>query len=241
MDLAVQGKTYLVMGGSRGLGRAVADALSAEGARVIHTSRKPGQDTVLDTGDAESRRAFLSSVRDDRFDGIFVNTGGPRTGDFVELEDADWEKAFHQILLGPIHVVRHLLPQVNSGGSLLFNTSSSIQTPIPHLMLSNVFRAGIHALVKTLADELSPRGIRVNLIVPGRIATERVEELDQSNAERLNLPVETVRSRAESHIPMGRYGTPEEFGRLAAFVMSPQASYLNGASFWVDGGQNRSL
>jgi len=107
--------------------------------------------------------------------------------------------------------------------------------------LSNVFRAGIYALVKTLVDELSPRNIRVNVIVPGRIATERVQQLDESQAARLQVPIDEVTATAQSQIPLGRYGTLEEFGRMAAFVLSPQASYVNGTSLWVDGGQKRSL
>lgn len=241
MDLMAKDHTYLVMGGSRGLGRAVADALRGEGARVIATSRRPGLDAVLDTADPESRVNFLEALQGERLDGIFVNTGGPKPGDFLELGNGDWERAFNQLLLGPIHVVRELLPQVNDGGSLLFNTSSSVKVPIPHLTLSNVFRAGIQALVKSLVDELAPRRIRVNLIVPGRIATERVEELDLSQASRSDVPVDEVKARMEKQIPLGRYGTPEEFGRMAAFILSPQGSYLNGASFWVDGGQNHSI
>lgn len=241
MELGIKDGTFLVMGGSRGLGKAVADALRAEGAEVLATSRQPGQEAVLDTALESSRREFLDGIRGRRLDGIFVNTGGPRTGDFVELSDHDWQQAFEQLLLGPIHIVRELLPSMKDGASLLFNASSSVKVPIPHLTLSNVYRAAIYALVKSLVDELAPRRIRVNLIVPGRIATERVAHLDQSNAERLQVSEEDVRSRAAVNIPLGRYGDPAEFGRMAAFVLSPQASYLNGATFWVDGGQNRSL
>ncbi len=241
MDLGLERRTVLVMGGSRGLGKAVADVLRGEGAEVIATSRNPGEDAVLDTAVESSRRAFLESMQGRRLDGMFVNTGGPRTGDFGELSLDDWRQAFEQLLLGPIHIVRELLPSVQDGGSLLFNASSSVKVPIPHLTLSNVYRAAIYALVKSLVDELAPRQIRVNLIVPGRIATERVAHLDQSNAERLRVSEADVRARAAANIPLGRYGDPAEFGRMAAFLLSPQASYLNGASFWVDGGQNRSL
>ncbi len=241
MDFGLERRTVLVMGGSRGLGKAVADVLRGEGAEVIATSRNPGQDAVLDTAVESSRRAFLENMQGRRLDGMFVNTGGPRTGDFGELSLEDWRQAFEQLLLGPIHIVRELLPSVQDGGSLLFNASSSVKVPIPHLTLSNVYRAAIYALVKSLVDELAPRQIRVNLIVPGRIATERVAHLDQSNAERLRVSEADVRARAAANIPLGRYGDPAEFGRMAAFLLSPQASYLNGASFWVDGGQNRSL
>lgn len=229
------------MGASQGLGRAVADQLRAEGARVIGTSRRAGLEAVLDTGDLESCRALVSSLQEKRFDGLFINTGGPRPGDFTDLSDADWQAAFVQLLQGPLHVVRGLLPHVNDGGALLFNTSSSIRTPIPHLMLSNVFRAGIHAVVKTLVDELSPRAIRVNAIVPGRIDTERVRQLDQATATREATPLDQIQTAMRGRIPMGRYGRDEEFSRVAAFLLSPAASYVNGTASWVDGGQNRSL
>ncbi|NMP24173.1 SDR family oxidoreductase [Sulfobacillus harzensis] len=241
MDLELKDKVILVMGASRGLGRAVAEVVGAEGARVIGTSRQPGLDLVLDTGDLGSCQAAVEALKGEQLDGIFINTGGPRPGDFRDLSDEDWQEAFVKLLQGPLHVVRGLLPRVKADGALLFNTSSSIQTPIAHLLLSNVFRAGIYALVKTLVDELSPRQIRVNAIVPGRIETERVRELDQNSARIQNESVDVVVQRMTGRIPLGRYGRAEEFGRLAAFLLSPTASYINGTAVWVDGGQNRSL
>lgn len=241
MDLGLKNRTYLVMGASRGLGKAVQQCLLAEGARVIGTSRQPGCDAQLDTADESSRQAFLTALQDTPLDGIFVNTGGPRPGDFLELDDADWAQAFSQLLLGPLSLVRHLLPQVNDGGSILFNTSSSIQVPIRHLVLSNVFRAAIYALAKSLVDDLSPRRIRVNVIVPGRIATSRVVALDQAQAERQGRALDEVQHQEQADIPMGRYGTPGEFGDVAAFLLSPVSQYINGTSIWVDGGKNRAL
>jgi 3-oxoacyl-[acyl-carrier protein] reductase len=241
MDLGVEGRTYLVMAASRGLGRAVADVLGQEGAEVFVTSRGPGFDAVLDTGDAQSRQAFVEAVAGRQFDGIFVNTGGPRAGGVLDLADHDWELAFQQLLMGPISLLRQLLPQVSQGGAVLFNASSSIREPIAHLALSNVMRAGVHALAKTLVEELAPRDIRVNLIVPGRMDTERVRELDERAAQREGTSVQRVRERSIQKIPAGRYGNPVEFGRLAAFLLSPAASYLNGSCYWVDGGQSRSL
>lgn len=241
MDLGCDGKTFLVMAASRGLGQAVADGLRAEGARVLSTSRGSGESLRLDIGDETSRRAFLDQVRGERFSGVFVNGGGPRAGDVLELSDEDWLKAFQQILLGPIHLVRALVPQMDPGSSILFNSSSSVGQPIPHLALSNVFRASLYALMKTLVDELSPQQIRVNLIVPGRVATERVRQLDEQMAARTHLSVEAVRQQSEAKIPLGRYGRPDEFGRLATFLLSPHSSYLNGQAYWIDGGQHHSL
>lgn len=241
MDLDMRNKTYLVMAASRGLGRAAADAVRSEGGRVLTTSRTPGETFVLDTGDRSSRELFLHAVAGERLSGLFVNTGGPKGGGVLALSDEDWEVAFAQILLGPIHLVRGLLPQMERGGSVLINASSSVAQPIPQLALSNVLRAGLHALVKTLVDELAPHGIRINLIVPGRIDTDRVRDLDRSVAARTSTDEDAVRRASQARIPLQRYGEPAEFGRLAAFLLSPLSSYLNGAAYWVDGGQNRGL
>lgn len=241
MDLLLKDKTYLVMAASRGLGRAVAQALRAEGAQIITTSREPGESLRLDTKDEASRERFLVEMQGQRLDGIFVNTGGPKGGGVLELANRDWEEAFQQIVLGPIHIVRELVPAINPGGSVLFNASSSIAQPIPHLALSNVLRAGLHALVKTLVDELAPKGLRVNLIVPGRIDTDRLQVLDQAQASRSGISAVAMRSQSESRIPLGRYGDPNEFGQLAAFLLSPGAAYVNGSTYWIDGGLNRGL
>lgn len=241
LNLSCEGKSYLVMASSKGLGRAVAEEIAREGGRVLGTSRVAGQSFVLDTGDPASRQTFLARIKGERLNGIFVNTGGPRAGGALQLDAEDWLAAFQQLLLGPLELVRALVPQVEREGAILFNTSSSIAEPIAGLALSNVMRAGIHALVKTLVDELAPLGIRVNLIVPGRIDTDRVRELDEQAGQRSGVTVDDIRRRSEDRIPLRRYGKPEEFGRLAAFLLSPAASYLNGSSYWIDGGQRRSL
>ena len=241
MNLGIKGKTYLVMASSRGLGRAVAEELSRDGAQVMGTSREAGQTYVLDTGNPASRQAFLEKIKGERLQGVFVNTGGPKSGGVLELEEDDWLQAFQQLLLGPMQLVRALIPQIEREGAILFNASSSIAEPIPRLALSNVMRAGIHALVKTLVQELAPLAIRVNVIVPGRIDTDRVRELDERASTALGISASDIRHRSEERIPLKRYGKPEEFGRLAAFLLSPAASYMNGSSYWLDGGQRRSL
>lgn len=252
MDLLLQDKRFLVMGGSRGLGHSVVQALSAEGAQVVFTGRNrdhgvslekpPGIiGTVLDTADGAQVDAFLEQWGSTSFDGIFVNTGGPKPGRFLDLEPDDWSRAFEQLILGPERIVRGLFPKMADGGSILFNTSSSIRIPIANLLLSNVFRPAVEALAKSLSAELSFKGIRVNVMAPGRIETDRVRQLDQTEAARQGVSVEQIAQRSKLAIPLGRYGQPEEFGRVAAFLLSPAASFVSGVSVFVDGGQTIAL
>jgi 3-oxoacyl-[acyl-carrier protein] reductase len=253
VDLQVTGRRYLVFGGTRGLGRAVAKLLSQEGAKVIVTGRTtpdnresarslPGVETwVLDTGDAGSISHFLEKWGDTLLDGLFVNTGGPPPGDFFDLSPEDWIQAFSQLLYGPVQLLKALSPKIADGGSVLFNTSSSIRVPIDHLFLSNVLRPAVEALAKGLSLELASRQIRVNVIAPGRIGTERVLQLDQVAATRRHLTLEEIQAQARAQIPLGRYGSPEEFARAAAFLLSPAAAFISGASLFVDGGQTKAL
>lgn len=240
------------MGGSRGLGRSTAAALAGEGARVVVTSRDiaraeararelGGEGRALDTGDPASIARFVTGLSQERFDGLFVNTGGPPPGDFADLDQEAWDQAYRKLLAGPVMVVRAMIPSLTRGSAILFNASTSIKVPIPGLLLSNVFRAGIAALAKSLAQDLGPAGIRVNVIGPGRFQTERIDELDQAQAAKSGQSLEAVREAHALNIPLGRTGNPEEFGRLAAFLLSPLASFVHGALVMVDGGQVRSL
>ncbi len=247
MNLEVQGKSYLVMGASRGLGQAVAETLSEEGAVVAVTSRRAetavkvakrlgGFGLPLDTGDSASIASFLAAWEERPLDGIFVNTGGPRPGSLEDLSADDWNTAYQQLLLGPARLVQQLKPFLNPGASILFNTSISVRHPISALLLSNVFRPAVEALGQSLAREWAKEDIRVNIIAPGRIATDRIKELDQAEAQRTNTSLSAVRNSHLSAIPLGRLGDPEEFGRLAAFLLSPAASYVTGETLVIGGG-----
>ena len=255
MDLGLEGKLFVVGGASRGLGRAVAGQLLAEGARVIlvsrnehalaETARDLGEGTyplASDLSDPQSvgRIAGAVSERGGELDGILVNSGGPPFGSALELDDDQWLAAFGSLIGGPIRLLRALVPVMTDGASVLFVTSSSVRQPIPNLDASNVLRPGVAALAKSLARELAPR-VRVNSLAPGRIDTERSRTLDASNAEALGISPEEVRARASEVLPMGRYGEPDEFGRAAAFLLSPAASYINGVSLQVDGGSVSAL
>lgn len=243
-------------GGSRGLGLAVASVLIAEGANVLLTARS--KDALTSAADRLGERASwvagdlsdptsvdvvvqrTTEQFEDGLAGVLINHGGPRTGTALELTDAQWLEAFSQILGGPLRLIRGLEPELSEGASLLFVTSSSVRAPLPSLDASNVLRPGVAALAKSLAIELGPR-VRVNTIAPGRIGTERSRFLDEERAGAARIRYEDQRAKMEALIPLGRYGDPAEFGRVAAFLLSPAASYISGAAIQVDGGYVRAL
>jgi 3-oxoacyl-[acyl-carrier protein] reductase len=254
MMLGLEGKSFVVGGASRGLGRAVAKQLVAEGARVLLVARDADaiQRVAQELGDQASPYAANLSEPSDidqvteatmrlgRLDGLLVNAGGPPFGPTLELSDDQWLDAFRILIGGPVRLLRNLVPQMNEGASVLFITSSSVRQPIENLDTSNVLRPGVAALAKCLANELGPR-IRVNSMAPGRIDTARSRSLDESRAQALGVSVEEQRRNVSEGIPLGRYGTPEELSRAAAFLLSPAASYITGVSLQVDGGQVQAI
>ena len=246
MELGLDGRMFVVCGGSKGLGRAVAGELVAEGARVLVVSREPdaaarelGERAIpcaADLGTVAGVDAVVEAAAGlGGLDGVLVNGGGPPFGNALDLSDDEWEGAFRTLVGNPIRLLRGLRPQLRSGASILFITSSSVRVPIPGLDTSNVLRPGVAALVKCLAIALGP-AVRVNSLAPGRIDTERVRFLDETRAERTGSTVDAVRERNAALIPLGRYGEPAELGRVAAFLLSPAASYISGAAIQVDGG-----
>jgi 3-oxoacyl-[acyl-carrier protein] reductase len=257
MDLRLIDKIAMVGGASRGLGFAVARALAQDGARVSIASRDPAAieraaadihegtgATVLpiaaDLASATAIEAWHKATID-AFGGVdllFTNTGGPPTGPALGFDDKTWQSGFELLVLSVVRMVRLAVPsmQARGGGAILVGTSSSVKEPIGNLALSNVLRASVAALAKTLSIELAPSRIRVNNIVPGRIETDRLRQLDEINAKHSGVPIEEYRAASATAIPLARYGTPDEFGRTAAFLLSDAASYITGASVQVDGG-----
>ena len=258
MDLNLAGRVAMVAGASRGLGFAVARALAREGALVSMASRsreaieaaaaRVGADAFGMAADVASPEAIerWTAATAARFGGVdllFTNSGGPQAGATLSFSDEDWQRATDLLLFSAIRMIRAAVPlmQARGGGAILVSTSASVKEPIPGLGLSTVLRASVSALSKTLAIELAPANIRVNQIVPGRIETDRLRELDAHNARQAGVPVDDIRRRALEAIPMGRYGDADEFGRVAAFLLSDGARYMTGGTIQVDGGLLRSV
>ena len=252
MDLGLSGRCYIVTGGSRGLGYATAEAIVSDGGRIVLSARNPqtldeavarlGRDHVVavagDLADAATPAALCAAARDrfGRLDGALVSVGGPPYGTVLEISDDDWRAAFESIFLGGLRMARTVAQSVGAGGSIAMVLSSSARSPIPSLAVSNGLRPGLAMAAKTLADELGPAGVRVNALMPGRIATDRTLSLDALSGD-----AAASRRAHEAGIPLRRYGDPAEFGRVAAFVLSPAASYITGTAIAVDGGALRTL
>jgi 3-oxoacyl-[acyl-carrier protein] reductase len=255
MNLNIAGKVFMVAASSKGLGFGTARELALNGATVCIASRtrehveaaaqKLREETnatvhasVFDASDAQSIENWINEVAQafERIDGLVVNAGGPPPGIFGDFTDDDWQAAFNLTLMSAVRMIRGVLPHMRPGGSILTVTSLSVKEPINGLLLSNVFRSGVASLVKSLTNELASKNIRVNNLIPGRFDTDRVKTLDKNLSEKQGIPVEKVKQQHEASIPLGRYGTIEEFGKAGAFLLSDAASFITGASLVVDGG-----
>ncbi len=253
MDLGLGGRGYLLTGASRGLGFATARALVDDGARVLLSSRSAdavdaaakelggapaAQGLAADLADPASAERLISEARErlGRVDGALISVGGPKPGTVLETAEDDWRAGVDNVLLGPLRLVRALVPHLGDGAAIAFVLSTSVRQPIGHLAISNGLRPGLAMTAKALADELGPRGIRVLGLMPGTIATDRIAEIEAASGD-----AAAMRARTEAGIPLRRVGRPEEFGRVAAFALSPAASYLTGTMIPVDGGILRTL
>lgn len=261
MDLQLKGKTALVFGGSKGIGKGIADALAAEGVAVAIVARTQetidravsemtarGGRAIGIAGDLTNWASIEAAVKSARaqlgpIDILVNNSGGPPPSGVVGVKPEVWEAQFQAMVMPFFRVTDMLIGEMRARkwGRVLNVASYSIIEPIPTIGISNTMRSAIAGWAKTLAGEVARDGITVNMLLPGVIATDRSVQLHQGTAKRLNISVEEALKRFESSLPVGRMGTPAEFGAVAAFLASPLAAYVTGSMIRIDGGLTRSV
>jgi len=256
MDLGLQDKIALVAASSKGLGRASAEIMAQEGAKVTICARNA---EVLETTRAEmaasgaqvlaipadmTKATDISQVVQQtvaHFGGLHIlvtNAGGPPAGYFPDFSDADWEQAVNLTLMSTVRLIRAALPHMQAAqwGRIINITSISVKEPIDNLLLSNSIRAAVHGLAKTLANQVARDGITVNNLLPGYTQTDRINQLAEVRAKEAGVSPDEILANLGNPIPTGRVGQPHEFGAVVAFLASQQAAYVNGVSIPIDGG-----
>ncbi|MEV0155700.1 SDR family oxidoreductase [Micromonospora sp. NPDC050686] len=253
MDLGLADRVYVLTGASRGLGFATAEQLVADGARVVLSARAPEQvaaavtalggparaiGLTADLTDPQTPGRLVAAAREHfgRLDGALVSVGGPPPGTAAQATDEQWRESFETIFLGSVRTARTVAAALTDGGAIALVLSTSARSPLPGLGISNGLRPGLAGVAKDIADEYGPRGVRVVGLLPGRILTDRNRALFAAGGD-----ADRARAEAEAAIPLRRIGEPAEFGKVAAFVLSPAASYLTGITLPVDGGLLRGL
>ncbi len=253
MDLGLADRVYVLTGASRGLGLATAQQLVADGARVVISARVPGRvaeavellggperaiGLTADLTDPGTPQRLVTAAREQfgRLDGALISVGGPPRGTAAQVTDEQWRESFETVFLGTVRVARMVAAALTDGGVIGLVLSTSAREPVPGLGISNGLRPGLAGVAKDMSDEYGPRGVRVVSLLPGRILTDRNRELFEATGD-----PERARAEAEASIPLGRLGDPAEFGRVAAFLLSPAASYVTGVTVPIAGGALRGL
>ena len=253
MDLGLADHVYILTGASKGLGFATAEALVADGAKVVISARDeagveeaaaelggPGRavGVAADLTDPDTPRELVDTAIEafGRLDGGLISVGGPPGGTAAGMTDDQWRSAFETVFLGSVRAARTFASALADGGAIGLVLSTSVRSPVDGLGLSNGLRPGLAMVAKDMADEYAPRGIRVISLMPGRLMTDRNRQLFEASGDAARAAAETAAT-----IPLGRLGEPAEFGRVAAFLLSPAASYLTGLAVPVDGGLLRTL
>ena len=252
MDLGLRGRTAIVTGGSRGLGLATARSLAAEGARIVLNGRDAdavdqarsllinegaSPDDLIgvmgDLGDLALAERLVSTALSTfgRLDALLVSVGGPAAGPDAQIDDEQWRSAFDTVFLGMRRITRAAAEAMTEGGAIALVLSTTVRTPLAGIATSNGLRPGIAMLAKQMATDYAPRGVRINCLLPGRFDTGRVRAIDATTGD-----ANAARAAIERTIPVGRYGDPAEFGEVAAFLLSPRASYVTGSAITIDGG-----
>lgn len=253
MDLGLTDRVYVLTGASRGLGFATAQCLVADGARVVISSRDAAQvdravnelggpdhaaGTAADLSSPDTPQRLIAAARESfgRLDGALISVGGPPQGTAASATDEQWRESFESVFLGTVRTARTIAAELTAGGAIAMVLSVSVRTTMPGIGISNGLRPGLAGVAKDMADEYAARAIRVVSLLPGRILTDRNKDLFAGAED----PAAAEQAAARL-VPLGRLGEPAEFGRVAAFLLSPAASYLTGISVPVDGGYLRCL
>lgn len=261
MNLGLKDKSVIIMASSSGLGKAIATEFALEGANIMLFSTNKekllktkneiyeatGNEPLFTVGDITNyediKRLIVNTVN--AYGGVYAlvnNSGGPPAGNFEKFDDEIWQKSFELTLLSYIRTIREVLPYMKKGGGgrIINSTSSSIKQVLDNLILSNTFRMGVVGLSKSLSQELGKYDILVNVIAPGRIGTDRIDYLDNLRAEKLGISVSDLQEKTYKSIPLGRYGTPDEYGKLAVFLCSKANTYITGQTVLLDGGLTKA-
>lgn len=253
MDLGLTDRVYVLTGASKGLGFATAQCLVTDGARVVLSSRDAGRvaaaaealggrdratGLAADVTDPETPHRLVEAAHErfGRLDGALISVGGPPPGNAGQVSDEQWRDAFETIFLGTVRAARTIAAVLPPGGAIGLVLSTSVRAPVAGLGISNGLRPGLAGAAKDMADEYGPRGVRIVCLLPGRVLTDRNRDLFAASGD-----PDQARAQAEASIPLRRLAEPEEFGRVAAFALSPAASYLTGVTIPVDGGALRGL